>query len=127
MSSIVERVSGLSDAKRRLLLQRLRKESERDAGQSRAIRPRPGGAHAPLSFAQQRLWFLDRLTPDNPFYNMHAAVRLTGALDLGLFESALCEIVRRHESLRTVFRLVGGEPAQFVNEPQAVGVQLTDL
>src|SRR5215213_4439173 len=113
MSSIVERVSELSDAKRKLLLQRLRKESAQQAASARAISPRPAGAHAPLSFAQQRLWFLDRLTSDSPFYNMHAAVRLTGALDLGLFEGAVCEIVRRHESLRTVFRLVGGEPAQF--------------
>ena len=130
MSSIIERVAGLSEAKRKLLLQRLQKGAARDAEQTasaRAIRPRSVGEHAPLSFAQQRLWFLDRLTPDNPFYNMHAAVRLKGALDLELFEGALNEVVRRHESLRTVFRLVEGEPAQFVNESQTVRVQVTDL
>jgi amino acid adenylation domain-containing protein len=130
MSTIIERVAGLSEAKRKLLLQRLQKGAARDAEQAasaHAIRPRSGGEHTPLSFAQHRLWFLDRLTPDNPFYNMHAAVRLKGALNLEQFEGALNEVVRRHESLRTVFRLVEGEPAQFVNESQTVRVQLTDL
>ncbi|HEX2207374.1 MAG TPA: non-ribosomal peptide synthase/polyketide synthase [Longimicrobium sp.] len=68
----------------------------------------------PLSFAQERLWFLDRLEPDSPFYNVPAAMRLSGALDAAALERALGEIVRRHEALRTVFTDVDGVAAQTV-------------
>ncbi|MEW5926813.1 MAG: amino acid adenylation domain-containing protein [Gemmatimonadota bacterium] len=68
----------------------------------------------PLSFAQERLWFLDRLEPGSAFYNIPAALRMGGDLDLPALESALGEIVRRHEALRTVFAEVDGAPAQAV-------------
>src|SRR5262245_25654560 len=55
----------------------------------------------PLSFAQQRLWFLDQLAPNNPFYNIPASVRLEGRLNLGILERVINEIVRRHQTLRT--------------------------
>src|SRR5205085_444470 len=74
----------------------------------------PRTAELPLSFAQQRLWFLDRLVPDNPFYNMAAAVRLGGPLDGAALAAAWREIVRRHEVLRTRFRSVDGRPVQEV-------------
>ncbi|HEX2209622.1 MAG TPA: amino acid adenylation domain-containing protein, partial [Longimicrobium sp.] len=57
----------------------------------------------PLSFAQERLWFLDQLQPGGSFYNVPAAVRLSGALDVPALERALGEVVRRHEALRTTF------------------------
>ncbi|HYR08117.1 MAG TPA: amino acid adenylation domain-containing protein, partial [Longimicrobium sp.] len=68
----------------------------------------------PLSFAQERLWFLSRMEPDSPFYNVPAAIRLGGALDASALERALGEIVRRHEALRTVFRDAGGAPSQVI-------------
>ncbi|HEX2081841.1 MAG TPA: amino acid adenylation domain-containing protein, partial [Longimicrobium sp.] len=68
----------------------------------------------PLSFAQERLWFLDRMEPGNTTYNMYVSLRLAGALDAGALERALSEIVRRHESLRTTFREVGGAPVQVI-------------
>ncbi|HEU4452036.1 MAG TPA: amino acid adenylation domain-containing protein, partial [Longimicrobium sp.] len=68
----------------------------------------------PLSFAQERLWFLDRLEPGSTTYNIPVAWRLGGALDQAALERALGEIVRRHESLRTVFTEVGGSPVQVV-------------
>jgi amino acid adenylation domain-containing protein len=68
----------------------------------------------PLSFAQERLWFLDRLTPGSAFYNCPAAVRLTGHLDVSALEKTLSEIVRRHAVLRTTFPLADGRPVQLV-------------
>src|SRR5690606_22698750 len=65
---------------------------------------------APLSYAQQRLWILDRLQPGSTAYNMMRVFRLDGELDAGILIDALREVVRRHESLRTTFSLVDGEP-----------------
>ena len=70
----------------------------------------------PLSFAQQRLWFLDQLAPNNPFYNSPRAVRLEGRLDLDVLERVINEIVRRHEVLRTRFEVEDGEPVQVIDE-----------
>ncbi|HSU17559.1 non-ribosomal peptide synthetase [Longimicrobium sp.] len=68
----------------------------------------------PLSFGQERLWFLQRLQPESTPYNHFLALRLEGALDVAAMERALGEIVRRHESLRTVFPEVDGGPVQVV-------------
>ncbi|HEU0051863.1 MAG TPA: condensation domain-containing protein, partial [Longimicrobium sp.] len=68
----------------------------------------------PLSFAQERLWFIDRLEPGSAVYNIPVARRLSGALDASALERALGEIVRRHEALRTVFAEVDGSPVQVV-------------
>ncbi|HSF43598.1 MAG TPA: amino acid adenylation domain-containing protein, partial [Thermoanaerobaculia bacterium] len=83
-----------------------------------------------LSFAQQRLWFLHQLDPGSPAYNLPQAFTVSGALDVAAFARALSEVVRRHEVLRTVFRMVDGEPRQVVlpAEPVPVpGVDLSDL
>ncbi|HEX2081374.1 MAG TPA: amino acid adenylation domain-containing protein, partial [Longimicrobium sp.] len=71
----------------------------------------------PLSFAQQRLWFLDRLQPGSPLYNVPAALRLTGELNGPALARALGEIVRRHESLRTTFAGEGAEARQVIAPP----------
>jgi len=70
------------------------------------------GEAPPLSFAQERLWFLDRLEPDSGFYNIPAPLRLGGALDVEALERTLGELLRRHESLRTSFPEMGGAPVQ---------------
>ncbi|MCA1615209.1 MAG: condensation domain-containing protein [Acidobacteria bacterium] len=88
---------------------------------------RDNTAAAPLSYAQQRLWFLDQLEPCNAAYNMSAAVRMAGPLDVGALEGALGEVVRRHEVLRTTFRLEGDAPVQVVGPPPPFNVSLTDL
>jgi amino acid adenylation domain-containing protein len=72
---------------------------------------------APASFAQRRLWFLDRLMPGHPFYNVAAAFRLSGRLDAAALQSSLRAVVRRHESLRTRFVECDGEPYQVVDPP----------
>ncbi|MBI1398031.1 MAG: amino acid adenylation domain-containing protein [Betaproteobacteria bacterium] len=71
----------------------------------------------PLSFAQERLWFLDRLEPGNPMYYVPATLRFTGALDVPALKQALAWVVARHETLRTVFPADGGAPAQKILEP----------
>jgi amino acid adenylation domain-containing protein len=68
----------------------------------------------PLTFAQQRIWFLDQMEPGNPAFNTTSALRMRGETDLAAMEKAVANLVRRHEPLRTVFRLVGGEPVQVV-------------
>jgi hypothetical protein len=70
--------------------------------------------HFPLSFAQQRLWFLYQLAPDNPFYNVPAAISLKGTLDQTALQRSLHEIVRRHAALRTKFTVIDGQPVQVV-------------
>jgi natural product biosynthesis luciferase-like monooxygenase protein/amino acid adenylation domain-containing protein/FkbM family methyltransferase len=92
------------------------------------IRPRPrGGSAAPVSFAQERLWFLDQLQPGSPAYNIPAAFRLRGPLRTRLLACTLTEVVRRHEALRTIFADVDGTPVQLVNEPTAVDLPVIDL
>lgn len=81
----------------------------------------------PLSFAQQQLWFLDRLTPDASIYNESAAVRLSGKLNLWALKQSINEIIRRHESLRTTFPLLGGKPIQVIAAPEPVDWVLHDL
>ncbi|HEU4884131.1 MAG TPA: amino acid adenylation domain-containing protein, partial [Longimicrobium sp.] len=75
------------------------------------VAPVDRGGSLPLSFAQERLWFLDRLQPESAFYNVPMALWLDGALDVRALEHALGEIVRRHEVLRTTFRERDGAPS----------------
>ncbi|HEY0406879.1 MAG TPA: amino acid adenylation domain-containing protein, partial [Pyrinomonadaceae bacterium] len=81
----------------------------------------------PLSFAQQRLWFLDQLVPGNPFYNVDTTTRLDATLDIEALERSLNEIVRRHEALRTTFGMVDGQPAQIVAPALRLSLPVFDL
>ncbi|MBP2319885.1 amino acid adenylation domain-containing protein/non-ribosomal peptide synthase protein (TIGR01720 family) [Kibdelosporangium banguiense] len=81
----------------------------------------------PLSFAQQRLWFLNEFEPDSTEYVSRLVVRLRGDLDLDALNGALTALVARHESLRTTFRTVDGHGEQLVHEPYAVRISVTDV
>ena len=81
----------------------------------------------PLSFAQQRLWVLDQLEPGMTAYNNAGAVRLKGVLNVVALEQTLTEIVRRHEVLRTTFRLPNEGPVQVVHAPERFPLQIYDL
>ncbi len=97
------------------------KETER-------IVPAPrDGDPLPLSFAQERLWFLDRFAPGNAVYNMPSAVRLTGRLDVPALRWTLAELVRRHESLRTTFGERGGVPFQVIAPASEIALPVVDL
>lgn len=79
------------------------------------------------SFAQQRLWFLDQLSPGNLFYNIPIAVQLTGDLDVSALEKSLNEIARRHASLRTTFQNLSGKPVQVISPPGWIDLPVDDL
>jgi len=81
----------------------------------------------PTSFAQQRLWFLNQLTPGSPAYNISLTPRLKGVLDFVAFERSLEEIVRRHEILHTSFALENGQPVQVVAPARPLKVAVQDL
>jgi amino acid adenylation domain-containing protein len=81
----------------------------------------------PLSFAQQRLWFLQQMNPQSPVYNMPVAARLLGRLDVQALEQALNEIVQRHEVLRTTFQMVDARPTQVISPRAALALPLLDL
>jgi amino acid adenylation domain-containing protein len=81
----------------------------------------------PLSFAQQRLWFLDQLAPNSPLYNCPGAVRLGGRVDLDIWERVINEVVRRHEALRTRIEVKEGEPVQVIDTWEPRKLERTDL
>jgi aspartate racemase len=117
---LAHRVAGLSPDKRALLERHL--EARGPAIPRRATRGAP-----PLSFAQQRLWFIEQLEPRNPLYHITRAVRLRGSLDIGALQAALDAVVARHEAVRTTFQSVDGSPVQRVGPPRAVTLARIDL
>ncbi|MBZ4422263.1 non-ribosomal peptide synthetase [Myxococcus sp. RHSTA-1-4] len=96
-------------------------------GQPPAIVPVPRTGPLPLSFAQQRLWFIDQLEPGSATYNMPTFVRLQGALDVDSLRRALSELVRRHEALRTTFHEQEGQPLQLIHPHVAPPLATVDL
>ena len=81
----------------------------------------------PTSFAQQRLWVLDQMVPENPFYNLSAAIRLSFPVSIPVFTKCLNEIVRRHETLRTTFKAVDGQPFQVIASSMEIDLPVHDL
>ncbi|MEW5929719.1 MAG: amino acid adenylation domain-containing protein, partial [Gemmatimonadota bacterium] len=106
-----------------------RVEALRSAGSSTAppVRRAPREGPLPLSFAQQRLWLVDRMEPGSAAYNMPYALRLRGALDVAALRAALDGVARRHEALRTTFAESGGGPVQVVHDPAPVPLPVVDL
>src|SRR4030095_11682800 len=88
--------------------------------------PRRNERRAPLTYAQQGIWFRHQLAPASPIWNLSRTWTLTGTLDLTALQRALSEIVRRHESLRTRYLVVGGEPVQEVMPAEPFTIELLD-
>ena len=124
--NLTDRLAKLSPAKRALLELRL-KQKGLGTLPDQTIRRRAASDSAPLSFAQQRLWFLNQLEPESPSYNQPKAVRLTGALDEGALQKALDHVVNRHEALRTTFVVVDGAPVQVTAESRSIDLPVADL
>ena len=126
MSDIAKQISELSVEKRQLL-ERYLKTAGLNLSNAVILPQRRDTNRFPLSFAQQRLWFLDQLEPNTTVYNIPDSHRFYGPLNLEALERSLSEIIRRHESLRTTFHNVDGEPVQVIAEAQAQKLEVIDL
>ncbi|WP_228050002.1 non-ribosomal peptide synthetase [Tychonema sp. LEGE 06208] len=107
-----------------------RVENSLSNGQSQEAEPLlpiPRSESIPLSFAQQRLWFLDQLQPNSPFYNIPVALRLFGQLNITALQNSINEIIGRHEALRTNFATVEGEPIQVIASTHSWELQVVSL
>lgn len=119
--------SDLTDAQRALLEKRLRGELT-GVAKKNSITPRTDQhSLVPLSFAQQRLWFLEQLSPGGFVYNLPTSMRIKGPLIVAALERTLSEIIRRHEILRTSFIEIEGQPFQVVAPAHPVSLPITDL
>lgn len=126
MSDASKRIANLSSEQLELLMLQLSKK--RAGATQTSIMPREKDSQViPLSFAQQRLWFLDQLTPENPGYNVPCALHLSGLLHVSMLERSLNEIVRRHEVLRTTFIAHEGHPRQIIASSIHLPFPIIDL
>jgi amino acid adenylation domain-containing protein len=91
------------------------------------LQPVPRDGRLPLSFAQQRLWFLDQLQPGNPFYNIHTALEILGRLDRAAVERSLHALIARHEALRTSFPMIDDQPVQQIAAQVQISLPVVDL
>src|SRR5215212_3099852 len=123
---ITTRKSKLSTARQVLLNMRLSGIAKPVAKLQLAPRPMRQPL-APLSFSQQRLWFLDQLQPGNACYNVSRNFLLRGPLDIQALEHSLNEIIKRHEILRTSFKNVEGHPVQIISPPQHLNLLVVNL
>ncbi|MEH2097079.1 MAG: amino acid adenylation domain-containing protein [Nostoc sp.] len=94
---------------------------------TQTIVPVTRNQNLPLSFAQQRLWFLEQFLPNNPLYNLPQTFHLVGQLNLNALEQSINEIIRRHEVLRTTFSFLNGQPVQIIAPTLTVPLHLKDL
>src|ERR1041384_6808335 len=126
MSSSYKRTLELSGKKRAVLEALLR---EQGIGETKAVRipRRTASGPAPLSFAQQRIWFLDQLEPESPLYNIHTGVELSGPLNVPVLQRSIAEILRRHEALRTTFAVIDDRPVQIINTNVIFKLPVHDL
>ena len=131
MTDLLQHLSALPADKRRLLetqlQEKLRLKRAQQSSGLPALKRVSREQQLPLSFAQRRLWFMSQLEPENPFYNISAAVRLTGPFSIAAFERSLSETIRRHEVLRARFSTVNGEPLQVFAPARPIRLPRIDL
>lgn len=126
MTNILQKIAELSPEKRELLLKKLNQQKAKIA--SAKILPQNRDQQTfPLSFAQQRLWFFSQLEPESSAYNIPAAIRLTGRLNIPALENSLNAILNRHEILRTNFQVVAGEAVQVIQASVRLKLPIIDL
>lgn len=126
MTELNKRIAELTPEKRQLLARLLKEKGTANPNLPIISRPR-GSNPLPLSYAQQRLWFLDQLSPGNAFYNVNMAIPLAAELNPDVLERSFNEIVRRHESLRTSFKSIEGQPVQIIAPQLKLKLEVVDL
>ncbi|MBV9787436.1 MAG: amino acid adenylation domain-containing protein [Chloroflexi bacterium] len=126
MSDINQRLNALSPEKRALLEQMLR-EQEAQTQRTLAIPRRQSSENLPLSFVQQRIWFLDQLEPGSATYNISMAVRLAGALDHALLSRSFNAVIGRQEALRTIIAKSEDGPSLVILPAAPWDLPLIDL
>ncbi len=125
MSNLLKRIAELSPEKQEQLLQQLKQKKNKLHNK---IQPQSRDSKVfPLSFAQQRLWFFNQLEPDSCAYNIPTAVRLIGYLNVTALERSINEIIRRHETLRTIFSIENGEAVQIIHEASEFQLLVIEL
>ncbi|NTU83527.1 MAG: non-ribosomal peptide synthetase, partial [Chloroflexales bacterium] len=120
----------LSDELRRRreeLISALRAAQHAREADAAPLAPVSRGEALPLSFAQQRIWFLEQLSPGNTAHNLAGSLRLSGRLDPAALELAMSELIRRHEILRTTFVFAEGRPSQVIGAPRPFALPIIDL
>ncbi|TCP59048.1 amino acid adenylation domain-containing protein [Tumebacillus sp. BK434] len=117
--------SALSPEKRALLAKRIRGELANET--FTGIPKRPSGQTAPLSFAQERMWFLEQFTPGTPMFNIPRMIRIDGPFQVEVLELSVNELLRRHEVLRTKFATIDGEPCQLIADEVTAAIRIHDL
>jgi hypothetical protein len=130
MSDLQDRISGLSPEKRRLLEKRMQERGLEFPNSGQPVPLTPRGDHAgplPLSYGQQRLWFLQQLFPENLAYNNVRTLRIRGTLDRAALRQTFDELLARHEVLRTTYGTESGRPVQIVHAPASFPLKEVDL
>ncbi|WP_414513692.1 condensation domain-containing protein [Nostoc sp. PCC 9305] len=127
MSDLSQRLAALSPEKLQLLAQRLHKKKENVFSQPQIVRQSRESNLFPLSFAQQRLWYIDQLQPGNSAFNISQSMRLVGWLNVAALEQSFNEVVRRHEVLRTTFTVVDEQPFQVIAPSLSFKLAVIDL
>jgi len=129
MENLDQRIASLSPEKRALLAQLKKKNSAGSPPASTTYHiPKIGhNGIAPLSYAQQRLWFLDQLEPGSPLYNLHLSLRLQGKVDFDALHQAINTIISRHEALRTTFQMQGNQACQVILPEYKLDLPTSDL
>ena len=128
--TLAQRIAALSPEKRDLLLRQLeatKHQQQPILSQQPRVYDRTYYTHFPLSFAQQRLWFLDQLEPGSAAYLVLHALHFQGDLNVAVMERSLEQLVHRHESLRTTFEVQEGQPVQVIHPPERCVVPVIDL
>lgn len=125
MTKPTEQKSKLSAAKQALLEKKLR--GRLGSGSTGGVIPKKPAGAAPLSFSQQRLWFLKQLDNDNFSYNIPTALHLRGELDISVLTQAVNEVIRRHEILRTTFEIYDGQATQKIAPELRIDIAIQNL
>ncbi|MBF2007876.1 MAG: condensation protein [Chlorogloeopsis fritschii C42_A2020_084] len=127
MSDLSQRIAGLSPDKLKLLAQKLNQKKGDVSSETQIVYQSRKSNTFPLSFAQQRIWFLDQLQPGNPAFNICQFMRLTGRLNVAALEESFQEVVKRHEALRTTFTVVDGQPLQVISPASVFRLEVVNL